>query len=1489
MSRTIDERVVSMQFDNKQFENNVQTSISTLDKLKQKLNLTGASKGLENISAATKTMSFSPIASGIETIQAKFSALEVMAVTALANITNSAVNAGKRLVSAFTIEPIKTGLSEYETQINAVQTILANTQSKGTTLDDVNGALDELNTYADKTIYNFTEMTRNIGTFTAAGVDLDTSVAAIKGIANLAAVSGSNSQQASTAMYQLSQALSTGTVKLQDWNSVTNAGMGGQVFQDALKETARVHGIAIDDIIKDEGSFRESLSTGWLSSEILLETLNKFTGDLTEEQLKSMGYTNEQIKEIMKLGETANDAATKVKTFTQLMDTLKEAAQSGWTQTWEILIGDFEEAKALWTKVSDVFGGIINASAEARNTLLQGWADGGGRDMAIESFKNIFEAIKSIIVPIREAFREIFPPATAEQLLKITTAIRDFTAKLKLSDSQSAKLKATFKGLFSALSIVWTIIKAVAGGIVTLLGHMSFLVDAVLSVTAYIGDWISGLRDWLKNTESVEKGTKSLTDILAAAIDKIKEFYTVLKEKISLPGFEGFLSLMRGAWNIIKSIAAAFKKAFSAIGDAFSEAFRNGDIGTGLDLLNGGIFAAILLAIKKFVGGLSGSLDSVTGILDNVKGILDSVRGCFEAYQENLKAKTLMTIASAIAILAASILVISLIDSKKLAASLGAITVLFGELMGSLALFSRMSGGLKGTTKTVSAMLGISVAVLILAAALKTVSSIEPENMIMSLIGIATLSAIVVQSAKSLSKHVTRVTKGATGLIMFALAVKVLASACKSLSTLSWTELAKGLAGVGVLMSLISVFINNTKFSGKAVGTATGIVLISAAIKILASACSDFGSMKWEEIGKGLAAIGGLLAELAIFTNLTGNAKHVVSTGLSLVLIAASMKIFASALKDFVDMSWEEIGRGLFTMAEALIIVTAAVNFMPKNMVGIGLGLIAISTALLILASALGSMGGMSWEEIGRGLTALGGSMLILAVGLNAMTGTLGGSAALLIAAAALAILTPCIVILGSMSWETIGRGLLTLAGAFAIIGVAGLLLSPIIPAIMGLAVAMALIGVGAVAAGAGLLAISIGLTALAASGTAVGAAISAIIVGLLQGIGIGIVSLAGIILAGAPIIIGAISALLTGILTTIIAIAPLVAQAALALITALLDVLITAIPLMVDAGMKIILGILKGIRDHIGEIVTTAIEIIVNFIKAIASKIGDVIDAGFKLIIAFINGLADAIRGNTDTLLSAVGNLFDAVVEAIFKILTSSIKGVLNIGKKIMDSGLMKGIKDKIKGLKNLAKDAIEGFKNGLLDNLKSIGNAAKDIGSSLLNGVKNALGINSPSKEMFDLAVWADKGLIKGLESMTGKIVKTSGKVGNTALNAMRNSIAGISDMVDSDIDNQPTIRPVLDLSDVRAGAGAINGMFAMNPSVGVMANVGSISSMMNTRQVVTNADVVSAISDLKDGLGNTSGNSYTINGITYDDGSNVSNAIKTLINAARIERRV
>lgn len=382
MSKKVDERVVEMRFDNKDFESNVKTTMSTLDKLKAALKFPASSKALNGLGDAAKnsTSNISGIGSAVETINARFSALQVVGMTALSNITSAAMRAGTNMVKSLTLDPVIGGFQEYETQLNAVQTILSNTKSKGSTIEDVTAALDELNEYADLTIYNFTEMTRNIGTFTAAGVGLKESVSAIKGIANLAAASGSSSTQASTAMYQLSQALAAGRISLMDWNSVVNAGMGGELFQNALIRTARVMGTGVDEALEKYGTFRESLTKGqWLTAEVLTETLSQIAGAYDETALKSQGYTDQQIKEILDLADTATKAATEIKTFSQLMGTVGEAIGSGWAKTWQLVFGDFEEAKTFWTNIwNSTISPMIENMSDARNSIIEGAMGGGG-------------------------------------------------------------------------------------------------------------------------------------------------------------------------------------------------------------------------------------------------------------------------------------------------------------------------------------------------------------------------------------------------------------------------------------------------------------------------------------------------------------------------------------------------------------------------------------------------------------------------------------------------------------------------------------------------------------------------------------------------------------------------------------------------------------------------------------------------------------------------------------------------------------------------------------------------------------------------------------------------------------------------------------------------------------------------------------------------------------------------------------------------------
>ena len=1337
MSTTVDERVVEMRFDNKQFEQNIQTSLSSLDKLKKSLNLEGAAKGLETVNDAANKCSgnMSPLSNAVETVRVRFSALEVMAITALQNITNSALAAGKNLVSAFTIDPIKTGFEEYETQINAVQTILANTSSKGTTLDQVNNALDELNHYADMTIYNFTEMTRNIGTFTAAGVDLDTSVAAIKGIANLAAVSGSNSQQASTAMYQLSQALAAGTVKLQDWNSVVNAGMGGQVFQDALKETAKVHGIAIDEMIKDEGSFRETLSKGWLTSDILTETLAKFTGDLNEDQLRTMGYTDDQIKSIMEMGKTANDAATKVKTFTQLFDTLKEAAQSGWTQSWEIIVGNFEEAKELLTEVSDTFSAVINASADARNKMLQDWKDLGGRTMMIEAVKNVFEGLVSVAKPVREAFNEIFPPMTGKQLAEITERIRDLTAKFKMGEESSKNLKNTFKGVFAVLDIVGQAFKAVAGGVGELIGLFLPAGNGVLSLTGSFGEYLVKLDETVKKTDIFGKAVSTVIDIVKTVItfvktagEKVKEFGKAAGEKFDFPGFElfhsflervhdrmaqigdgagkmksgvivafemmgealekcKFLKVMEALWTAVKVIAGGIADAVGTMMGTLAEKLGNADFSGVLDILNSIAVGGIALSVSKFLKSVTEPLEGLNGVLEGVTGILDGVRGCFEAYQTNLKAGTLLKIGAAIALLAGSIVAISLIDSDKLSASLGAITVLFANLLGAMAIFNKISSDTGKVSKACTAMIAMSVAVSILAGALKKVSDLDWGELARGLVGIAGLTTIVVASSKAMASSQKQVMKGATSLIIFGAAIKILASACEDLSKLQWDELGRGLTGVGVLFAEIAVFLRVAKFNEKMISTATGIVILSAAMKVLASACKDFGQMEWSEIGKGLAGIGGLLAELAVFTNLAGNAKHVMSTGVALIAIGAAMKIFASAVKDFGQLQWDEIGRGLTAMGGALAEVAIAVNLMPKNMIGIGTGLVIVGGALEIIANCMSKFGGMQWEEIGRGLTVMGGALAELAISLNFMKGTLGGSAALLVASGALAVLAPVLSILGALSWEAIAKGLISIAGAFTIIGVAGAVLTPLVPTILALSGAFALIGVGVLTIGAGLLAAGTGLSALAIGFTALATAGAAGATAIVAALTVIVTGIAGLI----PAVLTKVGEGIIAICKVIAAGAPAIGEAVKAVVLTLIDVFVSCVPQLADGALQLVVGVLAALVTYTPQIVDLAFKFLIGILDGIASNLPSLIKAGVDVLVAFFAGIVDALRGiDTGALLKGIAGigLLSAIMLALSataSLVPGAMVGILGMGAVVAEMALVLaavGLLSKLPGL---------------------------------------------------------------------------------------------------------------------------------------------------------------------------------------------------------------
>ena len=1433
MSATIDSRVVEMRFDNKNFESNVQTSLSTLDKLKNSLNMNGAAKSFEQIDNAAKKVNMSGLGNAVESVRLKFSALEVMAVTALSNITTAALNAGMRIAKELTLDPVKLGFSEYETQIGAVQTILANTSHQGTNLQQVNRALDELNIYADKTIYNFTEMTRNIGTFTAAGIDLQTAVDAIKGIANLAAVSGSTSQQASTAMYQLSQALAAGRVTLMDWNSVVNAGMGGKVFQDALIRTSELLGTGAQAAIDTYGSFRESLTRGeWLTTKVLTETLKQFAGAYSEADLIQQGFTAEQARSIMDMAKTAEDAATKVKTFTQLFDTLKESAQSGWTQTWEILIGDFEEAKEVLTEISNVVGDVISKSAEARNEILSGGLSSGwkqllsvgiadeagyidsiqevarahgdafdqmvadsdsfsdalkkglqegvissetlsnavfnlqekmsnmsveerkaagytsemimqieslasglrdgsismdeftekimrpsGRENLIQALWNAAKGLMSVITPIKEAFTDIFPPITADQLYKITEGFRSLTERLTLSETASTNLKNTFKGLFAVVDIIGKAFISVIKAIGSLLGGIGKLGGGLLSITGSFGEWLVKLNETIETTDIFNKVFGGIANFIKNAAAAIKNFITTVAKNFKIPGFElfhgllgrvqarmsqvgevvgnmksgvvaafkfmgeslancQFAQILKTIWNTVKTITSGIVNSFGSISEAIISSLGEANFSGIIDLLNGASLGAIAVGITKLIGSFRGAIDKIGNIKESVIGILDSVRGCFEAYQSQLKADLLLKIASAIAILTSSIVVLSLIDSHKLSAALGAITVLFADLMASMAVFNKIGGKESRVMKSVTAMLGISTAVLILASALKKLGDLDVGQLITGLVGIAGLTAMVIAAAKAMSSGGPTIIKGATRMVIFAAAIKVLASACEDLSKLSWGELAKGLVGVGVLLASVSMFTNNTKFMVNSIATATGIVILSSAIKVLASACKDFGSMSWNEVIKGLVSVGVLLASISKFTNKTKFVVNSITTATGIVILAAAIKVLASACEDFSSMSWNEIIKGLISVGVLLASVSQFMNRAKfgVNSIPIAAGIMILAVAIKVLASAVGDFGSMSWEEIAKGLIALGGSIVILSVGLKAMNGTLLGSAAMLVAASALLIMTTALSVFGAMSWESIAKGLVALAGAFAVIGVAGLVLAPLVPTILSLCVALALIGVSMLGIGAGLTLVSAGLSALAVALTALATAGTAGATAIVASLTIIFTGIAELI----PTIMTKIGDGIAALWIAIANNASAIGEAFRSVILMLVVIFGECVPAIADVMLSLVDGILKALVEYTPSIVDSIMGFLIGILEGIARNLPSLIQAAVDVLMSLFSGVVDALSGvDMETLLQGITGvgLLTAIMAAlavVSALIPGAMLGVLGMGAVIAELALV-------------------------------------------------------------------------------------------------------------------------------------------------------------------------------------------------------------------------
>jgi tape measure domain-containing protein len=1377
----IDDKVVAMSFESSRFESGVNKTIAALDKLKASLQFKDMGKGFNDINKAVKTIQLGHIAQAVDAIKEKLNALRLTAIAVFAQIAQKAIAMGTKMVKALTLDPIQQGYSEYITKINAIQTILANTQAAGTNLQDVSKALKQLNDYSDKTIYNFGQMARNIGTFTAAGVDLDTSVAAIKGIANLAALSGSSAEQAATAMYQLSQALASGRVAMIDWISVRNAGMGGAVFQRMLAQTAEAMGTLKKGAVELSGpmknvrvngeAFAQSLSVAgkepWLTSKVLTATLRQFTGDLKDAELAAMGFSGQQIRDIQKTAKTARLAATEVKDFFNVLKVAGETAGSGWSETFEIVLGTFPQAKKSFTELSNTINNFINANADARNKVLSDWKKLGGRRVLIDAIRTAFHNLVAVVRPIKQAFRDIFPAKTGKDLFALTVRFKEFTETLKPSPETIENLRRTFRGLFALLSIG----KQIIGGIFTVFrkvfGALGDGSGSFLEITGTIGDFIVKIDKALKKGDSLNKFFSSLGDVIAEPFKLLSGFINLIADfspggfsdqlvlmidtllplskilEVTKAAWEGFIDSLGGSDQIFQSIGEGISRGLQAMGPAIANAVSGINFEAILSVIRTGLFAALVVMFKQFLGRgslleqLSGGFGQ--GILGNISGTFSALEGSMKSLQTNIKAKTLKEIAIAVALLVASIVALSFIDPKKLNSAMSALTLVFGQLLGAMYILEKIS---------------------------QTTGFIK-----MPIIGAA--------------------------LIALAIAINILTVAVFALSRLSWEQLAKGLGAVVVLLGAISAAsIPLSRNSAGLIKASIGITGIAIALNLLAIAVKIFATMSWEELAKGLGSVAAALGIIAGVAKVMPT-KGLIVTGAGLIVIATALNILALAIKQLGSMDVLTLAKGLGAIAASLVIIAGAMRIMPKGMVAQAAALVLVSVALNGIALALKTMGGMSPEQVATGLAALGGALAILATGMKLMAGSFAGAAALGAAAAGLALLAPTLVLMGRQKWSTIVKGLTALGIAVGILVLAARLLPAAVPALMSFGVALLLIGGGLALAGAGIALIGAGLSAIAVAGPTALAILTTAFWEFVKSIQengkllvLGLLEIVQAFAETAPKFVDALVKIIESLLEAIIQIAPKLVPVITALITTMIEVLRINQDAVIQAGIDLIIALLLGIRKNLPQVLKLAADIIVSFLNGLAKHIGRIVSAGINLMTVFIRAIASnlgkVIKAGADIIINIVkgiGNNARRLVTAAAQAIASFVQGIASAGQTLINAGvaaagkLINGIVDGILKLVDIGARAIIKFLNGIADAIEKyepqmiaagirIGVAIvtgmvrglAQAGQNFLNKVgdlagkaegmaKKALGIFNPSRVFMDIGAAIVEGMTIGI----------------------------------------------------------------------------------------------------------------------------------------------
>lgn len=1306
MSATVDERIVQMQFDNAQFESKAQNTITTLNSLNEALKLPTGNSGMEKIQDTSRKIDFASLNHAIELVNYRFSNLGIIATNILNRISNAAINTGKQLVDSLTIRPIKDGFSEYEEKMDSVKRILNSAKDNEglpVTLDVVNKKLDELNKYSDKTIYSFRDMTTNIGKFTNAGVSLDDSVAAIQGIANEAALSGANAQEASRAMYNFAQALSSGYVKLIDWKSIENANMATVGFKEQLLETA----LAVGTVVEKDGKyitttkdlngkvseafdatqgFNDALSHQWMTSEVLTKTLAKYADETTD------------------IGKAAFQAATEVMTFHKLIDTLKEAMGSGWAQTWQLIIGDYGEAKELWTGINNVLSGMINASADSRNKLISDWEVLGGRVAVLDGLKDAWGALVNIANELKWAFDLVLEDIDGFDLVNISLGIRNLGKSFRqFTGRHGADINGIAQGIASAFDLMSQTFSAIGRTVTPLLQPLGDLFGLILHNSGIAGrsftDFVRSLRD----NDTIYKGLQDVIGILQKVYDFAGRAVSAVLKLFGIDtGFDSSINPIQALVNALGGIGEnpyVLKAAsvIDGIRDSITTFVSNIQNSAGIQNATNVLetIGNVLAAIGKVLGsGVLHLLDSAGQVIREMFGSLknaslDNLLNIFTAGSAAGVALGLRKLLKGIADPIEGFN--GLFNFLK---DLGGTAEKVGEALGKFA--DKITAPFKAMQQSIKAdiLIKIAKAIALLVASIFVLSTIDPGKMAVALLGITALLFELTTAVTAISKltddsDAKRFAKLGASLIAFAAAIGILSLATKALSSVEPDKLLNGVLAVGVLMTLATLM---TKLGGNNLNT-KGLIGMSIAILILQIAVKRLSELEPDKLMNGVLAVGILMGMMTAMTKLGG--KNFSAK--SMVAMSAAVFILSEVIKRLSELDDGALIKGTAAVVGLMGAMLLLSKFGGKNFSGASMLLMA--AAMAVLQKVIKEFSSMDPEDLSSGMLSLALTVGMLVVALNAAKGTLGGAAAITVAAVALNLLVPVIKALSALPFENVLKGVAGLALALGVLVVAGGAASGVIVPLLGLAGAMTLIGVAVAAIGAGLLMASVALTAFGASLVASGASIVATI---------------GIIIAG---VIGLIPLIATAIVEGILQILRLIGNSAQTII---------------DVVVQVGLAVINGLRQLLAPLGTFIMEAVVFILQLLSTYTPVIANELVNLVIELIDGVSLAIYNNTDRIIGAVRHVTGAVIDFILAALQELLAGIPGVGGKISDEiGKLRssvqehmneetGAEDGSKYSQGLAAGA--SAQSGLLED------AGTNLGDTLKNGATSSLSSLSP-----------------------------------------------------------------------------------------------------------------------------------------------------------------